>query len=132
MKLYMFQAYTVPIIRSYQLHTWQLVCFTQVVWPLPRRVRLEPDSPRHETYQLSHVQLTTPDDGHSRCPKHVKFCDKIKFWILDAFCWLFIRRFPRFSSLEHLNHVLSHRLHPLIKVSECYGIITAYDHCLAY
>jgi hypothetical protein len=25
-------------------------------------------------------------------PKHVEFRDKIKFWILDAFCWLFIRR----------------------------------------
>jgi hypothetical protein len=61
------------------------------------RVRLEPDSPRqqpynlHETYQLRHVQLTTPDDGHSGCPKHVEFRDKIKFLILDASCWLFIR-----------------------------------------
>jgi hypothetical protein len=25
-KLYMFRASTVPIIRSYQLYTWQLVC----------------------------------------------------------------------------------------------------------
>jgi hypothetical protein len=38
------------------------------------------------------VQLITPDDGHSRCPKHVEFRDKIKFWILDASCCLFIRR----------------------------------------
>jgi hypothetical protein len=58
----------------------------------------QPDSPRqrphnlHETYQLPHVQLITPDDGHSRCSKHVEFRDKIKFWILDASCWLFIRR----------------------------------------
>jgi hypothetical protein len=43
----------------------------------------QPDSPRqrphtlHETYQLSRVQLITPDDGHSRCPKHVEFRDKI-------------------------------------------------------
>jgi hypothetical protein len=56
------------------------------------------DSPRqwphnlHETYQLPRVQLITPDDGHSRCPKYVEFRDKIKFWILDASCWLFIRR----------------------------------------
>jgi hypothetical protein len=45
----------------------------------------------HETYQLPHVQLITPDDGHRRRPKHVEFRHKIKFWILDASCWLFIR-----------------------------------------
>ena len=38
------------------------------------------------------VPLITPDDGHRRCPKRVEFRDKIKFWILDAVCWLFIRR----------------------------------------
>jgi hypothetical protein len=37
-KLYMFRASSLP---SYQLYTWQLVCFMQVMWPLPRRVRLE-------------------------------------------------------------------------------------------
>jgi hypothetical protein len=80
------------------MYTWQIVCFMQVMWPLPRRVRFQPDSPRqrshnlHETYQLLRVQLITPDDGHSRNPKHVEFRDKIKFWILDASCWLFIRR----------------------------------------
>jgi hypothetical protein len=36
----------------------------------------------HETYQFPRVQLITPDDGHRRCPKHVEFRDKIKFWIL--------------------------------------------------
>jgi hypothetical protein len=63
------------------------------------RGRLEqPDSPRqrphnlHETRQFPRLQLITPDDGHSRCPKPVEFRDKIKFWILDASCWLFIRR----------------------------------------
>jgi hypothetical protein len=40
-KLYMFRASSVPIIKSYQLYTWQLVCFMQIMWPLPRRVRLE-------------------------------------------------------------------------------------------
>jgi hypothetical protein len=65
----------------------------------------QPDSPRqrphnlHETYQLPHVQLVTPDDGHSRCPKHVEFRDKIKFWILDASCWLFVRRLELFLAL---------------------------------
>jgi hypothetical protein len=63
--------------------------------------RIQPDSPRqrphnlHETYQLPRVQLITPDEGHRRCPKHVQFCDKVKFWILDASCWLFIRRLSR-------------------------------------
>ena len=32
-KLYKFRASSVPIIRSYQLYTWQLVCFMQVMWP---------------------------------------------------------------------------------------------------
>ena len=40
-KLYMFRASSVPIIRSYQLYTWQLVRFMQLMWPMPRRVRLE-------------------------------------------------------------------------------------------
>ena len=42
----------------------------------------------HETYQLPRVQLITPDDGHSRCPKHVIFCNKIK--ILDTWCILLV------------------------------------------
>jgi hypothetical protein len=87
-KLYMFRGSFVPIIRSYQLYMWQLVCFMQVMWPLPRKVRLEAVPPRqpphnlHETYQLPSVQLITPADGHKRCPKHVEFRDKIK--ILDT------------------------------------------------
>ena len=58
------------------------------MWPLPRKVRFQPDSPRrqphnlHETHQLPSVQLITPDDGHRRCPKHVEFCDKINFGYL--------------------------------------------------
>jgi len=40
-KLYKFRASSVPIIRSYLLYTRQLVRFTQIVWPLPSRVRLE-------------------------------------------------------------------------------------------
>ena len=96
----MFRASTVPFIRSYQLYTCQLVCFMHVTRPLPRTARLEfqPDCPRqrphnlHETYQLPRVQLITPDEWHSRCPKHVEFRDKITFWIRDESCWLFIRR----------------------------------------
>jgi hypothetical protein len=54
--------------------------------------RLEPDSPWQRPhnlngpYQLPRAQLITPDDGQSRCPKHVEFRDKIKilgtWWIL--------------------------------------------------
>ena len=40
-KLYMFRASSVLIIMSYKLYTWQSVCFMQVMWPLPREVRLE-------------------------------------------------------------------------------------------
>jgi hypothetical protein len=107
----MFWTSTVPIIRSYQLYTWQLVCFMHVIWPLPTRVRFQRDSPRqrphnpHETYQLPRVQLITPDDGHSRYPKYVEFRDKIKFWILDVSCWLFIRRWhTKFLLRQHNDY----------------------------
>jgi hypothetical protein len=66
------------------------------MWPLPRRVRLEPDPPRkrpheaHETYQLPSVYLITPDDGHRRCPKHVEFRDKINFGYLMHLVGYFI------------------------------------------
>jgi REP element-mobilizing transposase RayT len=55
----------------------------------------------HETYQLPRVQLITPDDGHTRCPKHVEFRDKIKFWVLDASCWLLYEDYHDARSLEH-------------------------------
>jgi hypothetical protein len=96
----MFRASSVPIIRSYQLYTWQLVCFKQVMWPLPRRVKLEPDCARkrshnlHETYQLPSVQQITPDDGHRRCPKHVEFYDNINFGYLVHLVGCFIRSVP--------------------------------------
>jgi hypothetical protein len=71
-KLYMFRASSVPIIRSYQLYTGQLVRFMQVMWPLPRRVRLEQFRPAHDTatnteWQLPEAVLTqfvSPDDEH--------------------------------------------------------------------
>ena len=40
-KHYMFRASSVPIIRSYLLYARQLVHFMRVMWPLPRRVRLD-------------------------------------------------------------------------------------------
>ena len=107
----MFRASTAPIIRSYQLYTWQLICFMQVMWLLPRRVRFQPDSPRqrphnlHETYQLPRVQqLITRDDGRRRCPKHVEFSDKIKFWIFDTSCWSFILRSS--DCVERCSHCM--------------------------
>jgi hypothetical protein len=61
----------------------------------------QPDSPRqrphnlHETYQLSSVQLITPDDGHRRCPKHVEFRKKINFGYLMHLIGYFIRGLSR-------------------------------------
>jgi hypothetical protein len=76
--------------------------------------RFQPDSPRqrphdlHETYQLPRVQLITPADGHGRCPKHVEFRDNINFWILDASCWLFIRRYLSETIKKHSTNNTKH------------------------
>jgi hypothetical protein len=72
--------------------------FMQVMWPLPRK---RPHN-LHETSQLPRVQLITPDDEH-RCPKHVEFRDKIKFWILDASCSLFIRQKRCFTHIKFIK-----------------------------
>jgi hypothetical protein len=58
-KLYMFRASSVSIIRSYLLYTRQLLCFMQVMWPLRSRVRLERSS-----------NLTLLGSGHITCMKH--------------------------------------------------------------
>jgi hypothetical protein len=71
-KLYMFRASSVPIIRSYLLYTRQLVCFTQVMWPLPGRVRLE--LPQHVgenkdcniVYNVSVFSRFTKEKFHDR------------------------------------------------------------------
>ena len=55
----------------------------------------------HETCQLPSVQYITPDDGHRRCPKHVEFYDKIKFWIFYASSWLFYTKLVTMHG--HLN-----------------------------
>jgi len=91
-KLYMFWASSVPIIRRYLLYARQLVCFMQAMWPLPSRERLELWSQSlHGTYQLPCVQEITPDDGHRRCPKHVEFYDKINvgysMHLVGCFMW---------------------------------------------
>jgi hypothetical protein len=80
------------------LDTWciLLVIYTKIITEQPDSPRQRPHN-LHETYQLSRVQLITPDDGHRRCPKHVQFRDKIKFWMLDASCCLFIRRLANYS-----------------------------------
>ena len=71
---------SVSIIRSYQLYTWQLVWFMQVMWSLPRRVR----------FQLPSAQLIIPDDDHRRWPKRVEFRDKINFgYLMYVVCYLY-------------------------------------------
>ena len=68
-KLYMFRASSLPIIRSFLLYirhqnvhpdsAWKRL--SKPAWNLP-----VPD-----------VQYKTPDDGHIRCPKHVEFYNRI-------------------------------------------------------
>ena len=83
-KPYMFRASSVPIIRGYPLYTRQLVRSQQSQIGTP----FQPDSARkrshnlHEAYHLPCVQWLTPNDGQRRCPKHVEFYEKNKFWIL--------------------------------------------------
>ena len=100
-KLRMFRPSSVPIVRSYVLCARQPVRFIQVMWPLPSRVRLEPDSAwkrsdnLHETYRLPSAQYITPDDGQRRCPKHVVFYDKINCGYLMHLVGCFIRSLSR-------------------------------------
>jgi hypothetical protein len=47
------------------------------------RINNQQDTSRIQNFILSR---------NSTCPKHVEFRGKIKFWILDVSCWLFIRR----------------------------------------
>jgi hypothetical protein len=66
------------------LHVSSICCAHHQELPAVHVALFQPDSPRqrpqnlHEMYQLPRVQLITPDDGHSRCLKHVEFHDKIK------------------------------------------------------
>jgi hypothetical protein len=51
----------------------------------------------HQELPAVHVAVGMFRAGNSwwwaqKMPEHVEFCDKIKFWILDASCWLFIRK----------------------------------------
>jgi hypothetical protein len=71
-KLYMFRASSVPIIRSYQLYTWQLVCFMQVMWPLPRRVRLEVQ--RSSNLTIWCIWLIILHDVCRLCAASVRMC----------------------------------------------------------
>jgi hypothetical protein len=101
----MFRSSTAPIIRSYQLYTWQLVRFIQVTWSLQRPHNL------HETYQLPRIQLITPDDGRSRCPKNVELRDKINFgYLVHLVCYLY-EDYHDARSLEHkvALRILSHK-----------------------
>jgi len=80
-KLDMFRASSVPIIRSYLL--FQPVSARKWSHSL------------HETYQLPCVQYITPDDGHRNCPKRVEFYDKINVGYLMHLVGCFIRSFSR-------------------------------------
>ena len=71
-KLYMFRAVPLSIVRSFSLYTQQwYMSFhsipswscSQALWHIP----------------LLCVQWKTPDDGQRNCPKHVEFYSKNKF-----------------------------------------------------
>ena len=111
-KLHMFRASSVPIIRSYLLYTRELVRFMQVLWPLPSWVRLERSS-----------NLTLLGSGHITCMKRTnsrvystvdnswwwaqkmpETCGVLwqnKFWIFDASSWLFYTKLVTIHG--HLN-----------------------------
>jgi len=61
-KLYMFRASSVPIIRSYLLYARQLVGFMQAMWLLPSRERLELRS-----------NLSLLGRGHIACMKRTNY-----------------------------------------------------------
>jgi hypothetical protein len=76
-KLSIFWASSVPIIRSYLLYTRQLVRFMRAMWPLPSRDRLE---------------LRTVDNSWwwaQKMPETCRVLWRNKYWTFDASCWLF-------------------------------------------
>jgi len=68
-KLYMFRASSLPIIRSFLLYCKFHAGFW---WPLP-------SGHQKPAWNLPvpNVQQKTPDDGQRRCPKHVEFYNRI-------------------------------------------------------
>jgi hypothetical protein len=122
-KLYVFRASSVPIIRSFLVYTRQLVCFMQVMWPLPSRFRLE---------QSSNLNLL--ESSHITCMKHTNcrvcavdnpwwWAQKMpatrrvlwqnKFWIFDASSWLFytklitMRGHLKYGYFQHSTRAVS-------------------------
>jgi hypothetical protein len=83
-KLCMFRASSMPIIRSYLLYARQLVRFMQVMWPLPSRVGLEPVP----------IAVHTADNSWWWAQKMPETCSVLwqnKFWIFDASCWFYTK-----------------------------------------
>ena len=100
-KLYMFRASSMPIIRSYLLYTRQLLRFMQVMWQLPSRVRLEfqPCCVRkrshnlHETYQFAECTVDNSWWWAQKMPETCRVLWQDKFWIFDAYSWLLSTKF---------------------------------------
>jgi len=85
-KLYMFRAFSLPIIRRIFYCTFGIGKFhAGFWWPLPSRVRMElrfhSDSAWKRSSKpawnlpMQNVQKRTPDDGQIKCPKQVEFYD---------------------------------------------------------
>jgi len=66
-KLCMFRASSVPIIRSYLLYARQLVRFMQAMWPLPSRDSVQPVSARKWSHSRDRFQpVSVRKWSHSR------------------------------------------------------------------
>ena len=78
MKLYMFRAVRLPVIRSFPLYIrhWYMSCRFDDSFQT-RLVVLESCHQTCMTYISAECTVETPDDGQRNCPKHVAFLDKI-------------------------------------------------------
>ena len=87
-KLCMFRASSVPIIRSYLLYAQQLVCSMQAMWPLPSRDRLE-------------LQF------QQKMPQTCRVLWQNKCWIFDAYSWLFYTEKKNVNSYSRWETLIS-------------------------
>ena len=92
-KLYMFPAVPLSIIRSFSLYTQQWY----MCWQLASRIRTElrPDPTRKLSAHipLLCVQWKTHDDGQKNCLKHVAFYSKNKFEKLVHLVGFIVRKY---------------------------------------
>ena len=86
MKLYIFRAVLLSIIRSFPLYTRQRYISYRFADSLQA-------GSEWKHIPLSCVQWETPDDGRRNCPKHVKFHSKNKFEKLVHIVGFYYKKF---------------------------------------